>query len=55
MLRRIACEGKGDIANDDALGVLDFSVGFQEPVNLRGSKLPPNIHITCVKTRGSLK
>lgn len=51
MLRRIACEGKGDIASDGPQGVLHGSASFQEPVSLSGSKLPPNMHITCVRTR----
>lgn len=51
MLRRIVCEGKGDMASDDPLEVVHSSVGFQEPINFSGSKLPPNIHTTSVRTR----
>lgn len=53
MFRSIACEGKRDVANDDPLGLLHSSAGFQELVKLSGSKLPPNLHITCVRTRES--
>lgn len=43
MLRRIACEGKEDIASDDLLGDLHSSVGFHKPLSLSGSKLPPDM------------
>lgn len=51
MLRRIACEGKEDIASDDLLGVLHSSVGFHKPLSLSGSKLPPDM----IRVRSSLK